>query len=58
MLLICRTGRMIGTNARYIEVAATDMNTLATSPVFVDPACSLATKRVAQNGMTPLSRMK
>ena len=58
MLLICRLDRMVGTNARYIEVAATDMNRLATSPVFADPACSLAKKRVAQNGMTPASRMK
>lgn len=58
MLLICRLDRMVGTNARYIEVAATDMNRLAINPVFADPACSLAMKRVAQNGMTPLSRMK
>jgi len=49
---------MIGINVRYIEVAATDMNMLAINPVLADPACSLAMKRVAQNGMTPLSRMK
>ncbi len=35
-----------------------DMNMLATSPVLADPACSLATKRVVQNGRTVASRMK
>jgi len=35
-----------------------DMNTLAMSPVLADPACSLATKRVVQNGRTVASRMK
>jgi len=35
-----------------------DMSMLATSPVLADPAWSLATKRVVQNGRTPASRTK
>lgn len=49
---------MIGTNARYIEVAATDMNMLAINPVLADPAFLLAMKRVVQNRMMLLNRMK
>lgn len=49
---------MMGTNARYIEVVATDMNMLAINPVLADPACFLAMKRVVQNRMMLLNRMK